>query len=693
MSTEDRNKNLLNQMTSSLSLNTTLAAAGAAVLGGALYYYMNSSPQKKPDIIEFNNQTREVAGRTDGARISVLNKTDKLFSYYYEDAKTLYEVFLKAKKLSNDGDYLGWKPSSNEPFKWLKYSQVNEIAEEIGSAFIHLGMEPSKENFIGIFAKNRPEWIMTATACEGYSFVSVPLYDTLGDEAINFILLQTELKIVVCDDSSKALHLMNSNSNLKHIIVIEKITEEARSRAAEVNIQIMSFEDLKNIGRENKKSPVLPKPEDLATICYTSGTTGKPKGALITNANFVSIASSMLTYVEKTGLMDKEQDRYLSYLPLAHMFERVSQATVVSMGGKIGFYQGDIKKLIDDMKELKPTIFCTVPRLLNRIYSKINDNLDKSPAYKKAIFKYSFAQKEKMVKKGIVRNDTMYDFAFKTIRESLGNSVKILISGSAPISAEVLHFMRVCTGCYVMEGYGATETGGACSVQIPGETTVGNVGPPFLCTMYKLADVPEMNLDAKRDNRGEICVYGSNIFKGYFKDEQKTKEVLTEDGWYKTGDIGSWDSNGTMKIVDRVKNIFKLQQGEYIAPEKIENIYVRSKYVAQAFVYGNSMKSTLIGVVVPEETIISEWAKEHNLEFDMLSLCKNTELKETILKDVQAQGKMGGLKGFEQVKDIHLHYELFSIENGLLTPTMKSKRSDLQKLFQSELDQMYKNLD
>lgn len=124
---------------------------------------------------------------------------------------------------------------------------------------------------------------------------------------------------------------------------------------------------------------------------------------------------------------------------------------------------------------------------------------------------------------------------------------------------------------------------------------------------------------------------------------------MTEDGWYKTGDIGSWDSNGTMKIVDRVKNIFKLQQGEYIAPEKIENIYVRSKYVAQAYVYGNSMKSTLIGVIVPEETIIYEWAKEHSLELDMSSLCKNTDLKETILKDVQAQGKMGGLKGFEQV--------------------------------------------
>lgn len=693
MNSEDRNENLLNQMTTSLSLSTGLAtAAGAAVLGGALYYYLSGTEKRAPGMIDFKSQTREVEGRTDGARISNMNKTDKLFSYYYEDATTLYDLFLKARKLSNDGDYLGWKPSENEPFKWLTYSQVGEIAEQLGSAFIHFGMEPAKENYVGIFARNRPEWVMTACACEAYSIVTVPLYDTLGDEAINFILIQTELKIVVCDDSSKAMHLMNSNSSLKYIIVIEKISDEARSKAAESNIKIMSLEQVKEIGKNNLKTVVPPKTDDLATICYTSGTTGKPKGALITHANLVSVSSSMLTYVEKSGLLDKEQDRYLSYLPLAHMFERISQATIVGMGGKIGFYQGDIKKLVDDMRELKPTIFCTVPRLLNRIYSKINDNLEKSSPIKRAIFKYSFAQKEKEVLRGVVRSDSIYDFAFKTIRQSLGGKVKILISGSAPISAEVLHFMRVCAGCHVLEGYGATETGAASSLQIPGETTVGNVGPPFLCSMYKLIDVPEMNIVAKRDNRGEICVFGTNIFRGYFKDEEKTKAALT-DGWYRTGDIGAWETNGTLKIVDRVKNIFKLQQGEYIAPEKIENIYVRSKYVAQAFVYGDSMKSTLIGVVVPEEAIVFEWAKEHGVEASLNELANNVELKETILKDMQSQGKIGGLKGFEQVKNIHIHNELFTLENGMLTPTMKAKRNELQKVFQTQLNDMYKSLD
>lgn len=461
--------------------------------------------------------------------------------------------------------------------------------------------------------------------------------------------MQTELKVVVCDDSEKALQLMNNKSNIEYIVVIESINNDALNKAKEMNITLISFENVKEKGLANLKKPIPPKPDDLATVCYTSGTTGTPKGALITHKNVISVASSMLQYIKSTKLINEGEERYISYLPLAHMFERVCQAVIVATGGRIGFYQGDIKKLVDDMKEVKPTIFCTVPRLLNRIYAKIRDNLDKAPAYKKVLFKWAFSNKEKEVLNGIVRNNSFYDFAFKQIRESLGGNTKFIITGSAPISAEVLHFLRVVAGCHVLEGYGATETGGATSVQIPFETTVGNVGPPFSCSKFKLIDVPEMNLVVSRDNKGEILIGGNNIFKGYYKDEEKTKAALDNDGWYHTGDIGIFESNGTLKVVDRVKNIFKLQQGEYIAPEKIENIYVRSKYVAQVFIYGNSYKSSLIGIIVPEETVLFEWAKQNNMETNMKDLCKNDEIKKMILKDITQLGKAGGLKGFEQV--------------------------------------------
>ncbi len=295
---------------------------------------------------------------------------------------------------------------------------------------------------------------------------------------------------------------------------------------------------------------------------------------------------------------------------------------------------------------------------------------------------------------GIVRNNGLYDILFKQIRASLGGQVKFILTGSAPISPEVLHFMRVVCGCFVIEGYGATETGGACAVQIPGETSIGNIGPPFLCSMYKLIDVPEMNLVVSRDNRGEILIAGHNIFKGYYKDEEKTAAALDSDGWYHSGDIGMFDKNGCIKIVDRVKNIFKLQQGEYIAPEKIENIYVRSRYVAQAFIYGNSFKSSLIGVFIPEESVVREWAAENGVSSsDFKELCQNKQLKKVILDDLIKLGKASGLKGFEQVRDVYMHHELFTIENGLLTPTMKAKRNEVQKYFQAQIDDLYKNIE
>jgi len=681
---------------------TSLAVAGTALLGGSLYYYLNSTNTKNRknnvllDTIDLKNQSREVKNHEDGSRISNINNSDILLSNCFQDGKTLYELFLRGKKISNNNDYLGTRKTTKEPFKWLSYSQVNDMAEKIGSAFIHFGLQPAKETLIGIYAKNRPEWVITEEACNAYSFVTVPLYDTLGEEAIQYILLQTEMRLVVCDDSEKAMHLMKSRTNLEYIVVVDQIKDEIREKATEMNIKLVSFDEIQEIGQTNLRRPIPPNENDMATICYTSGTTGQPKGAMITHRNMVSIGSSMYINLEqsKEKFAHEGAHRYLSYLPLAHMLERVSQSFIKSFGGKIGFYQGDIKLLSEDLRDLKPTIFITVPRLLNRIYSKVTDNLERAPFYKKFLFRWAFANKEQEVLKGIVRNNSIYDYVFKQIRESLGGSVKFIFTGSAPISTDVLHFLRVVCGCHVLEGYGATETGGASSVQIPHESTVGNVGPPFACCMYKLIDVPSMNLDVKRDNKGEICVFGTNIFKGYYKDEEKTREALDDDGWYHTGDIGIWETNGTLKIVDRVKNIFKLQQGEYVAPEKIENIYVRSRYVAQSFVYGNSYKSSLVGIIVPEETIMIEWAKNNNLaNLSFKDLCANSEVKQVILKDLELQAKAGGLKGFEKVKDIYLHDELFSIENGLLTPTMKSKRNDLQKYFQSQLDVMNSHLD
>ena len=619
-------------------------------------------------------------------------ESDKLLATSSDKIKTVYDLFKKNESASPDSQFLGHKPTPTTPYKWMSFAEAGEQARQLGSAFIELGLKPAEENFVALFARNRVEWMLTSLACDQYSMVSVPLYDTLGIEAISFILVQTQVRLVVCDDSDKAMQLLNLKSNLEHIIVIEKITDEMRAKATELNIKVHTLEEAKTLGQAKLKSPVPPKADDLYTICYTSGTTGTPKGAMVTHKNVVAVVCSAEYYLNMKSRFWRGQHSYCSFLPLAHMFERVVQATLLSLGGRIGFYQGDIKKLADDIKECQPTIICMVPRLLNRIYTKITDNLEKASALKKMLFKWAYAQKEKEIMAGIVRNNSMYDFVFKQIRESLGGKCRFIITGSAPASPDIVHLLRVVVGCYLIEGYGATETGGACSVQVPGDYSVGNIGPPFLCSMFKLIDVPEMNLVVSRDKRGEICIAGHNIFKGYFKDEEKTT-ALDAYGWYHSGDIGMLDKNGCMKVVDRVKNIFKLQQGEYIAPEKIETVYVRSKYVAQTFIYGNSYKSSLVSVVVPEESVVAEYAKQNGLEPNLAELCKNCELKKIILDDMINLGKASGLKGFEQVKEIFLHAEMFSVHNGLLTPTLKSKRNDIQKHFQAQIDEMYKTVE
>ncbi|NXK54924.1 ACSL1 ligase, partial [Chauna torquata] len=240
------------------------------------------------------------------------------------------------------------------------------------------------------------------------------------------------------------------------------------------------------------------------------------------------------------------------------------------------------------------------------------------------------------------------------------------------------------------EGYGQTECTAGCSLSMPGDWTAGHVGAPMSCNIIKLVDVQEMNYLAAK-GEGEVCVKGPNVFRGYLKDPEKTAEALDKDGWLHTGDIGKWLPNGTLKIIDRKKHIFKLAQGEYIAPEKIENVYLRSEALAQVFVHGESLQAFLIAVVVPDPETLRKWAKKKGVEGSYEELCKNKDVKKHILEDMVKIGKEAGLKSFEQVKEIIMHTEMFSVENGLLTPTLKARRPELRKYFQSQINELYAN--
>ncbi|XP_049897983.1 long-chain-fatty-acid--CoA ligase 1-like isoform X2 [Epinephelus moara] len=670
------------------NVSTPMLVSMGAV-AAATTYYLATRPKALLPLCDLNMQSVEIPGG-EFARRSALQNGDSHLTHVYDDARTIYEFFLRGVRLSNNGPCLGSR-KPKQPYEWMSYREVMERTENLGSAFLHKGHSKTTDPHIGIFSQNRPEWTISELACYTYSLVSVPLYDTLGTEAINYIIDQASLSTIVCDVVDKANLVLNCVGDREHtvktIVLMETPSDELVNRGKEAGIHILSLQEMEAIGKANHRQPVPPQPDDMAIICFTSGTTGNPKGAMITHKNIVSNCSAFIK-LTKSYVRANTDDVMLSFLPLAHMFERVVEALMIVEGARIGFFQGDIRLLSDDLTTLKPTVFPVVPRLLNRMYDKILGQANTS--LKRWLLEFAYRRKEAEMKKGIMRRDTIWDrLIFRKVQASLGGRVRLILTGAAPISPAVLTFLRAAMGCQFYEGYGQTECTAGCTMTMPGEWAAGHVGAPLPCNSLKVVDVPEMNYLAA-NGEGEVCVKGPNVFLGYLKDPEKTAEAIDADGWLHTGDIGKWLPNGTLKIVDRKKHIFKLAQGEYIAPEKIENVYIRSDALAQVFVHGDSLQACLVAVVVPDPDFLCGWAKRTmGLEGSYQELCGRADVKRAIMEDMVRLGKEGGLKSFEQVKAIYVHTELFSIESGLLTPTLKAKRNDLRQHFRSQIDELY----
>jgi len=658
-------------------------------------------------IFELDEQTVEIS-ETDHVRVSKLvGKKGELKKTLFDDARTLYEGFRRGLAQSNNGDCLGYREqitrseestdNQNEagPYRWISYGEVIKRSENLARGFVQKGLLPGQSTFIGIYSQNRPEWTITEQAAYHYSMVIVPLYDTLGPDACSYIINQAEIQLVVVDTSKKAEALLVKRAQcptLRILVLLEPAEASLTALAEKFGVTILSLTDLEKLGESaSDRSPpaVPPTPDDLCTISYTSGTTGAPKGAMLTHGNIAAdcTALSILKYS-----MFNSSDVIISYLPLAHMFERLMETSIFMVGGRVGFSRGDIKLLLDDIKELRPTIMPVVPRILNRVYDKVWQEARKSYV-KNFLLDQAVKWKFRDLQNLLIRNCTLWDrFIFKRIRDMFGGRVRLMVSGSAPLSGEVLTFMRAAMGCIVLEGYGQTECVGAATVTLEGDCNPGHVGPPIPCSKIKLVDIPEMNYFA-RDGAGEVCIKGYHVFKGYYKDPEKTAEALDTDGWLHTGDIGRWTPEGTLKLVDRKKNIFKLAQGEYIAPEKVENVYLRSRFVDQIYVHGDSLKSSLVAIVSPDPIAVQELAENGLGKLSLAELCAHEKIKRVILDDLNAEAKKASLQSFEQVKDVFVHPEPFSIEAGLLTPTMKAKRPAMRDFFKQQIAQMYESLD
>lgn len=614
--------------------------------------------------------------------------------------ETCWDLFAQSARRSPSNNMLGvreMKDGKAGKYVWQTYQQVYDNVICIGAGMRYLGVNPGGR--CGIYGMNSPEWFTTMEACNAHSIVCVPLYDTLGITAVEYILNHAEISVAFVQEAKLPLmikSLPKCTEFLRTVVSFGNITDDLKSQAQDVGATVYSWEEFLNLGRRNPVDLAPPKKEDLSTIMYTSGTTGEPKGVMLTHENVLVTIAGLKHYLKSLNEVMDHNDVYFSFLPLAHIFDRVAEEVFVFVGGSIGFWQGDIKKVPEDIAELKPTLFVGVPRVFDRLTAGIQARIAAAGRVKSTLFSLGSFWKLMWIKMGYKQDvaSKLFDrILFNKVRMGLGGRVRLVISGAAPLSGHVEEFLRVIMCAPVLQGYGLTETCAASFIQVPDVFSMnGTVGPPVCNIDARLESVPELGYEAYEENnakpRGEICIRGATVFSGYYKRPELTEEVL-QDGWFHTGDIGEWQPDGAMKIIDRKKNIFKLSQGEYIAVENLENVYNESPSVDGIWVYGNSFESSVVAVVVPNQQALEDWANANGEKGDFASLCKSPKAEEFILSELNAMGKKKGMKGFEFIRGVHLDPLPFDVDRDLATPTYKLKRPQLLKFYQKEIDALY----
>ncbi|KAF7637196.1 AMP-binding domain-containing protein [Meloidogyne graminicola] len=647
------------------------------------------------------------------------DRQEETLEYYFPEVKTLWNAFQRGLKLTPDGRCLGVRTKEGS-YKFISYEQVAKQSKNIGIALIScLGLLPGQQTFVAIYASNCPEWGILALALIRHSMILIPLYDTLGEDSASYILAHVGAELVMLDSIKKLQNVFNMNEKtplIKNIIYVgileEEKIQEVKKKANELNINLYFWNDLINNIEENKTQNEEtqeevkdnePKPEDTYIICYTSGTTGKPKGVILSHRNVVANISALAIVLEKI-FIDNGTLYYFMYvllyfyieynLPLSHMFEQCAMWIAFCLGYRIGYVSDGIATLSADMQALEPTLLPVVPRLLNRFNDSIKAEVSNLNPFSRWLFNIARAQKKALLQKGIVTCDSLWDkLVFSKARQRIGGHVRLIVTGSAPISAEVLEELRIVFGCHIIEGYGQTECTAMATSTWPGDTIGGQCGGPSTCSLIKLEDAPDLNYFVK-DRKGEVLIKGPSVTSGYFRDPEKTEELFTKDGFLKTGDIGHLLPNGQLQIIDRRKHIFKLAQGEYVAPEKIENVYIQCSMVHQVFVDGDSLQRFLVAIVVPSSGQIKRHfaqinGKTENGNNKLEEICSDKRIINFVLKEMQQIGKEQNLNSLEQVKAIYLEPEPFTIENDLLTPTLKAKRPQLRAKYKETISQLY----
>ena len=664
--------------------------------------------------------------------LNALVKTNKINRNTQVDCVEYY------KNLRPNSDFLGTRQYDSKNKKYTKYiwkswSQIYDLSklflygitkldlcQEIKVNDESLGGEKIMR-FMGIYARNREEWIVGSLGCQMDSITIVTLYDTLGINSIEFIFNQTELTTIITETKNfeKLLNIkeLNKLGKVKNIIYLhcnedEGNLEENKNKLKNLGLNLISYETIISIGKkclEEKDINIINKPykkvkpDDTFLICYTSGTMDNPKGAMVTTRSLTLATNVMYTI----GYHLSGVDTILSFLPLAHIMEQLIFTVCLLYGTRTGFSSGKTDRLLEDIQALQPTYFCAVPRVYEKIYKTIMDNINKRGTLVKKLFDLALKVKiDNYEKYGKLTHAFFDPIFFNKIKNLFGGKITWMLSGGAALQRDILQGLKVMVCCPIVQGYGQTENAGSALLNSVYDTAAGTTGGVQNTTELKLVDLPEFNYLSTDINpntgipepRGEICFRGDTVFKGYFKNISETKKIIDKDGWFHSGDVGIILTNNgnSIKIIDRAKSLFKLSQGEYVAPDKVQIILINSKYINQIFLYGESQYSYSVALVYPELNECVQFLKNEKIlgeiDYDKIKiedLCDNKNMEEEIIKDCNITGRKYDLKGFEIPRKIRIIKEPFSLENNLMTPTLKLKSKSIKAKYNDLIRNMY----
>ena len=605
------------------------------------------------------------------ATLDYLTTVPRLYQHLTEEYSKETNNFVLKHKVA--GKYVG-----------ITYDQFKEETDSFAFGLASLGTK--RDDKIAIIAENRPEWVYSDMAILGLGAIDVPLYPSLTAESIEFILNNSESKGIIVSTKfqfNKVMKVRDKCKTLKFIIMLNEKDIDPKIK------DLLAFSKVQELGKTYKKAhPSLLKdnltqikPSDICTIIYTSGTTGVPKGVVLTHNNILSNVQAALDCFPIGNT-----DVFLSFLPLCHIFERMAGYYTAFAAKCTVCYAESIETVAQNLIDVKPTIMTSVPRLFERIHSKIIKNVESQPLKKQKIFywamdvgvRYSDAKKKGEIPFALSLKHKVADkLVYSKLREKTGGNLRFFISGGAALPLYLGKFFEAI-GIIIVEGYGLTESSPVIAANRVEDFKFGSVGKPFPGVEIKIA------------SDGEILAKGPNIMQGYFKNKKET-EATIKDGWLYTGDIGVFDANGYLMITDRKKHLFKTSAGKYIAPNPIESMFLASKYIDQ-FVLIGDRRMFLTALIVPDFEAVKEYADAHKIPYEKVEdLVQDEEIYKMLDKEMDQFQKK--LANYERVRKFVLLDRPFSIESGEITPSLKIKRKYVEERYQDLIEQMYQSLD